>query len=211
MNELTDPQAQVPAMNPMPAARASSTVAPGARAQGAALTLANKTTFLAQFRICQGSTQVARVGVHQGGSALVPMGGSSYTVQAMTSLGDFSLTSNTVQLDASSVHLVAQVMADEGYFDFQVVQQGATQVNAIVCENTWRTPVVFKFTRNGSPVQITTVVDEHDSVSITTAQQWTVYAIVNGITTQPVQITDPRATLTVEQDSNNESFRVTVS
>ena len=54
------------------------------------------------------------------------------------------------------------------------------------------------------------VVDEHNDEPVHTAQEWTIYAIVNGITTQSVTTTDPNAIVTLRQD-NDEGFSLTVS
>ena len=83
--------------------------------------------------------------------------------------------------------------------------------SAIVLENTWENSVQFKLSRPNSPVQIVKVVDEHNNVSISTAQQWTIYAIVNGITTENVETVNPNATITLLSDNNREGFLLKVS
>jgi hypothetical protein len=49
-----------------------------------------------------------------------------------------------------------------------------------------------------------------DDIAVGTAQQWTVYAIVNGITTAPLVVNDPNATVTLMAD-NAGGFLVMVS
>lgn len=165
----------------------------------------------AEFRLFQGNEGhvIARVGVHSGGQASIPIS-NQYTAQAVTQMGNFTLTSNSVSFTAGSTTLLAQVLTEDGYYDFQLVQVPGTQPSAIVCENTWREPVQFKISQPGSPVQIVSVVDEHNNSSVSTAQQWSCYAIVNGITTAPVIIHDPNATLTLTPDNNDESYTLTV-
>ncbi len=179
-----------------------------------AITLANSVTpdviGSAEFRIFQGNSQIARIGVHSGGQAMIPTT-SSFTVQATTSMGEFSLQSNTLTFSATSTTLVAEVLTENGYYDFQISQQPGTQATAIVCENTWRNPVKFTLSQPGTPVVVVTVVDEHNDVVISTAQQWTVYAIADGITTGSVTVTNPNATITLVADNNDDSFTLQVS
>ena len=126
-------------------------------------------------------------------------------------MGELSLTSNTVNFSNPSANLLAQVLVENGYYDFQLTVQPGTQLSTILCENTWREPVQFKLTMPGTPVQIVTVVDEHDNDPISTVQQWTCYAIVNGITTSSVTTTDPSATISLFADNNDDAFRLVVS
>ncbi|MCY1020184.1 hypothetical protein [Pyxidicoccus sp. MSG2] len=163
-----------------------------------------------EFRLSQGTNQVARIGVHAGGQASVPTT-TNYQVKAFTTMGDFSLTSNTLSFNNTSATLLAQVLTEDGFYDFQLVQSPGTQPSALVCENTWRNPVQFTISQPGSPVQIVTVVDEHNNTTVSTAQQWQCYAIADGITTATVTITDPNATITVTPDNNDESYTLTVS
>ena len=162
----------------------------------------------AEFRVYQGDHQVGRLGIRQGGEASIPTS-TTYTAQATTNMGDFTLTSNTVSFEENSITLLAQVLDEQGNYDFQLVASQGTQPNAIVLENTWRNPVQFTLTQPKGPVQIATAVDEHNNTSISTAQAWTVYAIVNGITTGTVEVTNPDATITlVSTNEKNPQLKV---
>ncbi|NUP07805.1 MAG: hypothetical protein HOW73_17290 [Polyangiaceae bacterium] len=178
------------------------------------IVLANATTrsddTSAEFRLFQGNNQIARIGVHPGAKAGVPTT-ASYTARATTSMGDFTLTSNTLTFSDNSTNLLAQVVTENGYYDFQLTQMSGTQPSTILCENTWREPVQFTLAQPGTPVQIVTVVDEHNNTPISTAQQWQCYAIVNGITTGTVSTTNPNATFTVVADNNDLGFMIVVS
>ena len=163
----------------------------------------------AEFRLFQGINRIARVGVHAGGKAVIPTT-TEYSVQATTSMGEFTLTSNPVNFEGTSILLIAQVLSEGGQYDFQLVGSPGVQPGAIALENTWTNPVQFKLTRPNSPFQIVTVVDENNDTEISTAQQWTVYAIINGITTQTVTVTDPNATVTAVAN-NGDGFTLVVS
>jgi hypothetical protein len=182
-----------------------------------ALTLINATSGAqaapAEFRILQGQYQIARVGVAPGGQASVPVDEKAYVVKAMTVMGAFTLTSNTITFEHDSADFRAEVLEEDGFYDFQLVQSPATQLSSIVFENTWRNPVQFELSRPGTPVHVLVVVDEHNTASVSTAQQWQVYAIVNGITTSTVTINNPNATITAvaENRDSEEGYELVVS
>ena len=173
--------------------------------------LSGKNAFPAEFRILQGKDLVARVGVPAGGQAQVPSG-NSYTVTASTTMGNISLTSNSVMFDSDSAHLLAQVrMNKPGLFDFELVPLGSVpNGRAITCENTWREPVTFNIQRNGSPMAILKVVDEHNTSTVSTEQNWKIYGIVDGITTLMVSTDNPDAIITVNADNNDDGYTLTV-
>ncbi|HEX5753102.1 MAG TPA: hypothetical protein VFZ09_43275 [Archangium sp.] len=160
----------------------------------------------AEFRLLQGvqhQHMAVRVGVHAGGEASIPTQGSGYTAVAVTQMEDMTLTSNEVSFSGSSQVLVAQVVAENGFYDFRLVAYPGTQVSAIVCENTWRAPVQMTIKQTGTPVAVVTVVDEHNQTSVSTAQQWQCYAIVNGITTATVEFKGPNARVTLTSDGDD--------
>jgi hypothetical protein len=218
MNELTEPQA--PTVNPDLASPSQNipTSAPSANPEMAVEasgsrgpTLLNATRNSAEFRVLQGTLQVARIGVAPGASAVIPLG-SDYSVQAMTNLGSFTLTSAPLTFDATSVHLLAQMkMSDSGLYEFQLVQANAAQPDTFLFENTWRNPVQFTVALDGNPTPAVLVVDKNNTVTVSTAQQWDIYAIIDGITTQTVRTDNPGATITAVQDANEDGYALVVS
>lgn len=178
-----------------------------------AIKLVNKvpesTTTSAEFRLLKGQYMVARVGVHAGGEASVPTQGTGFTAQAVTLLGDFTLTSNEVSFDSRAQVLEAQVAIENGFYDFRLAARQGTHLAAIVCENTWRAPVQFTIKESGTPLEIVTVVDEHNNEVVSTMQQWEIYAIVNGITTGTAAFSDPNATVTLT-DNGDDAYALTV-
>lgn len=163
----------------------------------------------AEFRLFQGTHQIARIGVHAGGQVAVPTA-TSWNVQAFTSMGELSLSSNEVAVEGTSMRLLAHLSAESDFHDFQLVASPGLEPSVITLENTWRAPVQFKLTRPDSPIEIVTVVDEHNNTEISTAQQWTAYAIINGITMPTVTVTDPNATITATA-GNSGDFTLVVS
>jgi hypothetical protein len=215
MNELTHAQVpgvkQEPVSAPRPTTASTQSAKPVAATADTGLTLVNTTSTSAEFRICQGSNQIAKVSVAPGANARMPMG-NAYSVSATTMIGDLALTTATVSFKAHSAFLIARVkLSAPGIYGFELLRIGATQPWAIVLENTWRAPVTFNITRNDSPIDIVTVVDAYEEMPVSTAPQWKIYAIVNGMTTMAVQTIDPDATISVSQDTDDDSYILTVS
>jgi hypothetical protein len=63
----------------------------------------------------------------------------------------------------------------------------------------------------GAQASVPTIADEHDEPVVNTAQPWSVYAIVNGITTPTVITSRPNATVTLRADNDDDGFSLTVS
>lgn len=159
----------------------------------------------AEFRMRQGKDQVARVGVKPGGVAGIPTG-HTYRAQAFTMTGRVSLSSEIVSFTDDSAMLLAQMEVNSEFLDFNLELQPGAEPSAIVCENTWKEPVTIKIWRDNSPLQTARVVSEHNNISISTAQEWEVYAIVDGITTQPLYIDDPNAVIELLKDNNDAGY-----
>ncbi|MEQ8279996.1 MAG: hypothetical protein RMA76_42635 [Deltaproteobacteria bacterium] len=159
----------------------------------------------AEFRMRQGKDQVARVGVRPGGTATVPTG-HTYKAQAFTMTGRVSLSSEVISFTDDSAMLLAQMEVNNEFLDFNLELQPGSQPSAIVCENTWKEPVTIKVWRDNSPLQTARVVSEHNTLAISTAQEWEVYAIVDGITTQPLFVDDPNAVINLLKDNNDSGY-----
>jgi hypothetical protein len=158
----------------------------------------------AEFRVFQGDHQACRLRVGRGGEATMPTD-MEYVVQTTTNMDDFTLTSNTISFEGNSIKgnsiiLLAQIVVEKGYSDFQLEASQGTQPDMIVLKNTWENPVHFKIIPPNDPMQIITVVDEHNYPLISTTQAWTIYAIVNGITTETVETDNPNATIRLVSD-----------
>lgn len=164
----------------------------------------------AEFRLSQGSNQIARIGVHAGAQAAIPTN-SPWSAQAVTTMSGGALESNVVTFAEQSILLGAQIVEEGGVVDFQLVTKPGVRPWTITLQNAAPQPVQFTLTQPGSPVQIVNVVDENNSGQIPTAQQWQAYAIVNGITTQTVTTANPNATITAVADNAGGSFTLVVS
>jgi hypothetical protein len=149
----------------------------------------------AELRVSRGALQIARVGVHSGGSASFPLVVPSLTAQARTRMGDVTMTSNPVSIQGSSALVCAQMSMSRGAPDFELVLRSGARLSAIDCENTWRSPVELTLEAPDSPVRLVAILDPGESLAISTAHEWQCRAIVAGITTAAIDVTDPDATL----------------
>ena len=156
---------------------------------------------MVEFRLHQGNNQVARLGIHAGGSAAIPVGSNQYTVQAFTDMGEFTLSSKVIDFNADSLALTAEVTEQDGFYNFDLRQGEGSQLNTITLENTWSSPVQFKLYRPNSPFMCSVVVEPNNVLDISTAQRWSVYAIANGVTSPSVEFTNSNATVTATADS----------
>jgi hypothetical protein len=174
-----------------------------------AIRLINSLPGAVEFRVIQDKFVIARITVSGNAEERIPIT-TEYTAHAFTTMGGFKLTSNQVSFKDTSITLKAQVLVEHGFYDFELVALPGMSPSAITLENTSDNPVQFELTQPNTPVQIVTVVDEHNYVNISTAQQWTIDAVVNELTTNAVVTDNPDATISVASDGQNGYF-LTVS
>lgn len=180
-----------------------------------AITLVNQSIYPAIYYLSQGpdtstAQQMAVIGVPPSGQAVIPTG-NSYTVTATTDVNGITVTSNTLSFEEDEATILAQVMMTApNLYTFQIIQLPATQDDSINLQNTWREDVYFNITLDGSPMACVLVVDGHNSDSVSTLQQYWIYSITNGITTEPVGTDDPNATATLTQDNVDDGFSLAV-
>lgn len=171
------------------------------------LTLINEVPdFPAEFRVRQGNDQVARISVQADEGKVVIPTTDSYVATAQTTVDGFQVTSGPQYFSDRSAHLLAQVLQEDGGFDFQLVESAGTKPDAIVCENTWRQPVSFNVVRNGSPLGTVKVANEFNTVEISTEEIYGIYAIIDGVTTETLITDNPNATILAYRDNNDPGF-----
>jgi hypothetical protein len=134
---------------------------------------------------------------------------AEYEVQAFTQVGDIHLQSNIVNLDGTNAAFLPEVVPLGGAdYDLRLVDKADGNGKMLTFQNTSSAPVQFELTsilagglhcsanaENIAPVKIVINVDANDQQEFNTIQQWSVYAIANGVTSSIVKITDPNATV----------------
>lgn len=162
-----------------------------------ALTLNNATTYIAQYVVHKGGQVVARLpGIPPGASISVspPEG---FEITASTVLEGNTYTSAPVTVDSPTCFL-AQVKqhAEQGTYEFEVVTMPSSASNQMQFEKTSLAPVAFNITRNGAHLQSVVVQDSFTQVTLEISDVYSIYAVINGITTDSTTTSNPNATIT---------------
>ena len=169
-----------------------------------ALTLGNTTSYIAQFVVSRGEQVIARVpGLAPGAQLQVPVT-DDCTVTATTVIDGNTYTSAPLDFTGAASFL-AQVRqeATQGTYVFEVIEGPSTRPDQLQFQKTTLGPVTFTLSRNGIVLQNVVVTDSFQTTTVETGQAWTVYAIVNGITTDTVTTTNPDATITAVFDTSS--------
>jgi hypothetical protein len=167
------------------------------------LTLSNTTSYIAQFVVSRSQQVIARVpGLAPGAQLQVPVT-DDYTVVATTVIDGNTYTSAPLNVTGAASFL-AQVRQDaaQGTYVFEVVEAPSTRPDELQFQKTTLGPVAFTLSRNGVLLQSVVVTDSFRTKTLETAEEFMIYAIVNGITTAPVMTTNPDATITAVVDTS---------
>jgi hypothetical protein len=170
-----------------------------AEAKESAIQLTNESRSGAEFIVSQGGHLVIQTHVSGGASIAVPTS-PDFMVTASTVVEGNTYRSSPIHVSAPSADMTAQLTVEHGNYVFQLTQSPGTVANTITLENTGRTPVQFEIAQPHAPLQIVKVADAYRPFHISTEQDFTVYAIANGVTTPVVSFTDPNATVRVIED-----------
>jgi len=154
-----------------------------------------------------------RIAVAANGQTIVPTT-EAYTAVAYITMEDGNTyQSSVVSLPNGTQSLTAQMLVANGTFNFQVLNAPGSVLDQITLTNTCRQPVTFTITAtpitpNGQPVLTSAVVvNQLDTVPVSTAETYGFQSNVNGITTEAIT-TSPSQTgqnvnVTIYQDTSN--------
>lgn len=176
------------------------------------ITLSNQTlNAKADFRIYQGTDQIARVNLNPGSEAGFGTG-NIYKLQASTTVDGLSVTSAPITLSGSMAHLLAEVVMEQpSLYSFRLRKlDGASKPYALALESTWRSPVIFNIWKDQNETALVKVLDNHNVAYISTEQKWAIKAVVDGITTLEVETTNPDAIIEAVENNNDRGFSLRV-
>ena len=127
-----------------------------------------------------------------------------YQVTATTIIENNTYTSAPIQVTGASGFL-AQVMQDSlrGTYDFQMVAGPSTAADRMVFQKTTLGPVTFNIWKNGRIMQSVVVPDSFLTRSVQIGSVFTIYAVINGVTTALVTTGNPEATITAVTDTSD--------
>jgi len=169
-----------------------------------ALTFFNNTPYIAQYLVNKGEQVVARLpGIAPGASLSVPSD-DSYQVTATTVLEGNTYTSAPVTVNGSASFL-AQVRqhAVQGTYDFELVKSDSHAVDTMVFQKTTCGPVTFNISKDGVHLQSVVVQDSFRVRTLAIGSTYSIYAVINGVTTDTSTTTNPNASVTAVVDDTD--------
>jgi hypothetical protein len=172
-----------------------------------ALTFLNSTNYVAQFVARRGDQVIARLpGIAPGARLSVPTA-ESFEVAASTILNGNTYTSAPVAVNGAT-HFLAQVkqVPAQGTYQFEVVTTPSSAANQMQFEKTSLGPVTFQIMQRGVPLQSIVVADSFTLVTLEISDVYSIYAVINGVTTDSVTTSNPNATITAVAETSDMEF-----
>lgn len=162
------------------------------------LTLLNETEFLARFIVMSGDLTIARTpSVPRGATLKVPTS-QTYTIVAATVIEGNTYTSAPIAVSGPSGFLARILQhAPQGTYEFDMQQLPPRRPDQMEFQTTTASPVTFTISCNGAHLQSVIVNDAFRVVMLSLADTYTLYAVINGVTTGTIQAANPDATIAV--------------
>lgn len=172
-----------------------------------ALTLRNNTHWSAMFVVYRGQQVIARLpGLASGAQMQVPAT-DTYQVVATTVIDGNTYTSAPVSVTGAAGFLAQlRQVASQGTYDFEVVQMASTRPDELQFQKTSLSPVTFSISRKGGLLQNVVVANSVEVVTLNIGDTYSIYAVVNGVTTDTVTTTNPAAKITAIADTSDLAF-----
>ncbi len=172
-----------------------------------ALTLRNHTDWTTQYVVRRGDQVIARLpGLVPGAQLQVPTT-AVYQVVATTVIEGNTYTSAPLEVTGAAGFLarVRQVVA-QGTYEFEVIELSSTRPDELQFRKTSLSPVTFSISRNGVVLQNVVVANSFEMVTLNIGDTYSIYAVINGVTTDTVTTTNPAATITAIADTSDLEF-----
>ncbi len=169
-----------------------------------ALTFRNATPYIAQFVVYKGEQIVARLpGIAPNAQLQVPSD-DTYQVVASTILEGNMYTSAPATV-SGAMGFVAQVKQNnqQGTYDFEMKVEASNAADQMVFQKTTINPVTFTISKNGVPLQSVVVQNSFLVKTLQIGSTYSMYAVVNGVTTDTAQTTNPNALITAQLDNSD--------
>ena len=149
------------------------------------------------------SAVTSKVTLPPGATLTVPSD-DTYQVTATTILEGNTYTSAPVTVSGAT-GFVAQVLQNsvQGTYDFEMRVEPSSSADHMVFQKTTIGPVTFNIRKNGVLLQSVVVPDSFRSQSLQIGSSYSIYAVVNGVTTSTASTTNPNATVTALVDDTD--------
>lgn len=161
------------------------------------LTLLNETDFPAMFTVKNGDMTIARIPAIPSGAMLQVPTSQTYTVVAATVIEGNTYTSAPISVSGPAGFLATILQhGAQGTYEFDMQQLPPRSADQMEFQTTTLSAVTFTISCNGIHLQSVIVSDAFRAVTLSLADTYTLYAVINGVTTQIIQTTNPDATIT---------------
>ena len=168
------------------------------------LTFLNTTPYIAQFVVNKGEQIVARLpGIAPGATLQVPSD-DTYQVTATTILEGNTYTSAPATVSGAA-GFVAQVLQNgqQGTYDFEMKLEASNAADQMVFQKTTIGPVTFTISKNGVQLQSVVVQNSFLVKTLQIGSTYSMYAVINGVTTSTAQTSNANATITAVVDNTD--------
>lgn len=168
------------------------------------LTFLNETKWIVQYVVRRGEQVIARLpGLAPGAQLQVP-DTNIYQVTATTVIAGNTYTSAPVQVTGGA-GFIAEVRQSsaQGTYELEVVQVASSRPDQLQFQKTSLSPVTFAISRDGVLLQSVVVPNSFEIRTLDIADTYSIYAVINGITTGTVSTTNPAATITAVADTSS--------
>jgi hypothetical protein len=171
------------------------------------LSLRNQTPSVAQFVIRKGDQIIGRIpGIAPNASVEVPIN-NIYEVTAMAVIDGNTYTSAPLTVSGATGFLAQVIqLQEQGAYEFNVVETPSRNPGQLQFQKTCLSQVPFTISQNGKPLQTVVVTNSFETVALNIGDTFSIYAVVNGVTTDTVSTTNPVATITAVQDTSDMTY-----
>jgi len=164
----------------------------------------NDTSYIAQFVVTKGDLMLARLpGIAPGAQIQVPCE-DIYEVSAQVVVDGNTFTSAPASVTGPTSFL-AQVKQNraQGTYEFEMKVVDSSAADQMLFQKTTIAPVTFTISRNGKPLQNVVVQDSFLAKTLRINSIYSVYAVINGVTTDTLQTNNPNAVITAISDNSD--------
>jgi hypothetical protein len=170
-----------------------------------AITLRNSTGYPAQFLAKRGQQIIARLPAveKKGGSLALPTN-VTYVVEASTVIDGNTYTSARIEVTSGDGFLAeVRQIRDLGTYEFHVKKLASSAPDQMEFQKTCLNPVKFTILKDGLPLQTVNVDDSFKKQVLHVGDSYSVYAVINGVTTALLETDNVNATMTAVEDTSD--------
>lgn len=170
-----------------------------------ALKFINATPYIAQFVVHKGDLVIARLpGIAPDATLVVPDDNDVREVVASTIIEGNTYTTAPANVSGATAFL-AEVKQNrvQGTYDFNMKVEDSSAADRMEFRKTTIGPVTFVLSKNNVHLQNVAVVDSFVVKTLAIDSTYSIYAVINGVTTDTVQTTKPNAVVKAEVDESD--------